>query len=94
MCIRDSNCGALYPEHLSELVARLRADAGFCYDGDADRLIAVDEKGHVVDGARIICIFADKLKKQGKLTGGLAVGTVHTLSLIHISRIKETRSLA
>ncbi len=74
----NDNCGALYPEHLSELVARLRADAGFCYDGDADRLIAVDEKGNVVDGDRIICIFADKLKKQGKLTGGLAVGTVHT----------------
>lgn len=74
----NQGCGALYPEHMSEMVLRLGANAGFCYDGDADRLIAVDERGKIVDGDKIICIFADHLKREGRLAGNLAVGTAHT----------------
>lgn len=74
----NDNCGALYPERLSEEVIRQGADAGFCYDGDADRLIAIDECGNIVDGDKIICIFAEHLKSEKKLQGNLAVGTSHT----------------
>lgn len=74
----NKNCGALHPKRVCELVKNLNADAGFCYDGDADRLIAVDENGNVVDGDKIICIFADKLKRQNKLNNDTAVGTTHT----------------
>ncbi len=74
----NKDCGALHPKRVCELVKSLNADAGFCYDGDSDRLIAVDEKGCVVDGDKIICIFADKLKKQNKLNNDTVVGTTHT----------------
>ena len=74
----NENCGALHPERLAERVVEAGADAGFCYDGDSDRLIAIDETGKIIDGDRIICIFADRLQRQGKLTGNLAVGTTHT----------------
>lgn len=74
----NQNCGALYPENLKKKVARYKADMGFCFDGDSDRLIAVDEKGNIINGDMIIYGLAKYLKKLGKLRGNTVVGTSHT----------------
>lgn len=74
----NDKCGALYPENLVGKVFRYKADMGFAFDGDADRLVGVDEKGNVVDGDKIICGIAKYLKKLGKLKKNTAVGTSHT----------------
>ncbi len=74
----NENCGALYPETLVKRVFRYKASMGFAFDGDADRLIAVDEKGGIIDGDKIICGIAKYLKKLGKLNNDTAVGTSHT----------------
>ncbi len=74
----NENCGALYPETLKKRVFRYKADMGFAFDGDSDRLIAVDEKGNIIDGDKIICGIAKYLKKLGKLNKNTAVGTSHT----------------
>ncbi len=74
----NQNCGALYPQNLSKKVLRYKADMGFCFDGDADRLIAVDEQGNVIDGDRIIYALGLYYKKLGKLNSNTVVGTSHT----------------
>ena len=74
----NEKCGALHPESMRRAVREAGADAGFCYDGDADRLIAADENGEPVDGDKILCIFAKELKSRGRLPHNLAVGTAHT----------------
>ena len=57
-------CGAMHPEKLSELVLKNKADLGICFDGDADRVICLDEKGKVVNGDRIIGLCALEYKKE------------------------------
>ena len=74
----NNGCGALYPNNLVRRVFRYKADMGFAFDGDADRLIAVDEKGKVIDGDMIICGIAKYLKSLGKLKDNTVVGTSHT----------------
>lgn len=74
----NGGCGALHPAALARIVRETGADAGFAYDGDADRLIAADEKGEIVDGDRILCILAADLAESGALPQGIAVGTSHT----------------
>ena len=74
----NKGCGALYPENLVKRVFRYKADMGFAFDGDADRLIAVDETGRIINGDVIICALAKHLKAQGKLKGNTVVGTSHT----------------
>ncbi len=73
--INDS-CGALYPSFAAEKVLELHADVGFSYDGDADRLIAVNKNGEIVDGDSIIYITAKYLKERDRLLGNRVVGTV------------------
>ncbi len=70
------NCGALHPENLSEQVRHLRADVGFAFDGDADRLVVVDEKGGVVNGDKLLGAMAAHLKSVGKLKGDALVATI------------------
>ena len=53
-------CGSTHPELLQEMVKLYKADCGLAYDGDADRLIAVDEKGNIVDGDLVIAVIAKK----------------------------------
>lgn len=72
----NKGCGSTNPEVISKLVNDIGADIGLSFDGDADRLIAVDEKGEVVDGDHIMAICGMHLKKQGKLTNDTIVGTV------------------
>ena len=74
----NQNCGALYPENLIRRVFRYKADMGFAFDGDSDRLIAVDEKGGIIDGDMIIYGLAKYFKKSGKLAHDTVVGTSHT----------------
>ncbi len=70
------HCGSQHPEALARAVVKQRAAAGFAFDGDADRLIAVDEKGTVLTGDQILTICAAALKKAGRLTNNLVVRTV------------------
>ncbi len=69
-------CGSTYPKRLQDLVSELGADIGLAFDGDADRLIAVDRRGQIVDGDKILAILATHLKKQSRLNKGTLVATV------------------
>ncbi len=84
----NKNCGALYPENLVKRVFRYKADMGFAFDGDSDRLIAVDEKGNVIDGDMIIFALAKYFKSKGILKGNEVVGTSHTNMAIE-NELKE-----
>ena len=69
-------CGSQHPETLAAEVLKKGADVGFAFDGDGDRLIAVDEKGTVLTGDQIIAVCANAMKKEGSLTNNLVVRTV------------------
>ena len=69
-------CGSTHPKRLQELVSELGADVGLAFDGDADRLIAVDDRGQIVDGDKIMAICALHLKKKGRLAKNTLVGTI------------------
>ncbi len=72
----NNNCGSTHLEVLQDFVVRNGCDAGLAFDGDADRFLAVDEKGNVVDGDMLIAIFAKYMKEKGKLKNDTAVVTV------------------
>ncbi|MBQ3964462.1 MAG: phosphoglucosamine mutase [Firmicutes bacterium] len=72
----NENCGSTHPERLCEAVINEGAFMGMAYDGDADRLIAVDEKGRIIDGDKVICICAKMLKEEGRLKDDLVTATV------------------
>lgn len=71
----NENCGALHIDNLTKAVKLYKADFGFAFDGDSDRVFAVDEKGKVVDGDKIIYLFATKYKAENKLKGNAVVCT-------------------
>ena len=68
--------GSTYMDEICDFVRAKRLDAGFAYDGDADRCLCVDEKGNVVDGDRILFISAKYMKEKGLLSGNTVVTTV------------------
>ena len=72
----NDHCGSTHPEKLKEEVLRHGADLGLAFDGDADRLIAIDETGAEVDGDFILCICGDAMNRAGKLKDGTIVSTV------------------
>lgn len=72
----NQSCGALHPEELAEEVRRLRADIGFAFDGDADRLVVVDETGTIVHGDAILGVLGVFLHEQKMLKGGGVVATI------------------
>lgn len=72
----NDHCGSLHPEVVSRIVREEGADIGLALDGDADRLIVVDEKGKVLDGDQIMALCAQDLIEQGKLPGRILVATV------------------
>jgi len=72
----NNSCGSQHPEKMAEEVIRRGAQAGFAFDGDGDRMIAVDEKGNVLTGDQMIAICAKALKQQDKLKNNLVVTTV------------------
>lgn len=69
-------CGSTHPEILTKVVIGYEADLGLAYDGDADRLIAVDRFGNIIDGDKIIATLAMGMKKRGELKGNKVVTTV------------------
>ncbi|MGZ3771508.1 MAG: phosphoglucosamine mutase [Bdellovibrio sp.] len=71
----NDKVGALYPQKLSEAVTQYRADVGISLDGDADRVIMVDEKGEIVNGDRILAICALHMKERGLLKKDTLVAT-------------------
>lgn len=74
----NNNCGSLHPETLSLEVIKNKADMGFAFDGDADRIIACDKNGRLIDGDEINYILAKYLYENGKLIDNAVVGTKHT----------------
>lgn len=72
----NDKCGSTHPEKLQEEVLKQGAFLGLAYDGDADRLIAVDEKGRVIDGDKMICICAGMMKEKGQLPKDKVTATV------------------
>ena len=72
----NADCGSTHIEKLCALVKEKHLDVGFAFDGDADRCIAVDEQGNIVDGDRIMYILANRLKNRGTLNDNTVVATV------------------
>ncbi|WP_024275516.1 phosphoglucosamine mutase [Hyphomicrobium sp. 802] len=70
------NCGSTSPQALVDKVKELRADIGIALDGDADRVVIVDEKGDIVDGDQLMAVIAESWHRTGKLSGGGIVATV------------------
>jgi phosphoglucosamine mutase len=72
----NDQCGSTHPESLQETVVASGADIGLALDGDADRLIVVDETGRLVDGDQLMALIALGLEARGELRGGAVVATV------------------
>ena len=72
----NTNCGSTHIEHLQKFVLDNHLDAGFAYDGDADRCLCVDEKGNVITGDHILYIYGCYMKERGKLLNNTVVTTV------------------
>ncbi|MBP7332232.1 MAG: Phosphoglucosamine mutase [Firmicutes bacterium ADurb.Bin373] len=93
----NSGCGSTHPETLMEAVVSSGADLGLAHDGDADRVIAVDARGRLVDGDQIMLICARSLKKKGCLAKNAAVVTVMSNMGFHLAmresgiRVLETK---
>jgi phosphoglucosamine mutase len=72
----NEGCGALHPERAVARLREVRADLGIAVDGDADRVVLIDEKGRTVDGDAILALAARDMKERGTLRGGSVVATV------------------
>lgn len=72
----NEQCGALYPQSLANAVREYRADVGFAFDGDADRLVVVDERGNIIDGDNLIGALAVYQKQIGVLRENQIVATL------------------
>lgn len=72
----NEECGSLYPDRTAAKVRELRADVGIALDGDADRLILVDDKGQILDGDLLMWLCAKDLHARGELKGNAVVATV------------------
>ncbi len=72
----NHKCGSTHPEELMAFVKANKLDLGLAFDGDADRMLAVDENGELVDGDKVIAICATQMKQEGKLAQNTAVVTV------------------
>lgn len=72
----NRDCGSTHIENLVKLVREKHLDIGFAFDGDCDRCLAVDEKGNIVDGDKIMYLLAKRLKARGRLNDNTVVATV------------------
>ncbi len=72
----NANCGSTHMEELQARVVYEKADIGLAFDGDADRLLAVDELGNIIDGDQVLAIVGNHMKTQGKLKGNRIIATV------------------
>lgn len=83
----NENCGSTSPEQLSQAVLDNKADIGIALDGDADRLVIVDEKGQVIEGDKLIALIAEKLHDEGNLKKD-------TVVITHMSNLALENHLA
>lgn len=74
----NHNCGSTHPEIIQELVCKENADLGIAHDGDADRIIMVDEKGQIVNGDKIMAICALDMMTRNNLKGNTLVTTAYS----------------
>lgn len=72
----NANCGSTHMEELQARVVYEKANIGLAFDGDADRLLAVDELGNIIDGDQVMAIVGNHMKNQGKLKGNRIIATV------------------
>lgn len=72
----NDNCGSTHPELLAEKVLETESDFGLAFDGDGDRLIAVDEKGNIIDGDQIMFVIGQEMHKNQELNNDMIVSTV------------------
>lgn len=72
----NDKCGSTHPEELMKFVKDAGLDLGLAFDGDADRMLAVDENGELVDGDKVIAICSKRMKDEGRLSKNTAVVTV------------------
>jgi phosphoglucosamine mutase len=72
----NKECGSIAPEALRRKVREVRADIGIALDGDGDRVVIVDEKGHLVDGDQLLAVVAESWSENGRLANGGLVATV------------------
>ena len=87
----NDRCGSTHPDTAAEAVVAHGADLGICLDGDADRVILIDETGHVADGDQIMALFAARWAETGRLKGGALVATV--MSNLGLERFLDGRGL-
>jgi len=85
------DCGSTSPANLQRKVHEVRADIGIALDGDADRVIIVDERGEIVDGDQLMAVIAESWAEDQKLTGGGIVATV--MSNLGLERFLKGRGL-
>lgn len=72
----NANCGSTHMEELQARVVYEKANVGLAFDGDADRLLAVDELGNIIDGDQIMAIVGNHMKAKGKLNNNIIVATI------------------
>ncbi len=87
----NQNCGSTHPRVAAETVISHGADLGICLDGDADRVILIDETGQVADGDQIMALLAARWAEEGRLKGGALVATV--MSNLGLERFLDARGL-
>ena len=87
----NRDCGSTAPEDLIRKVGEVRADIGIALDGDADRVVIVDEKGRMIDGDQIMAVIAESWLRRGRLAGGGIVATV--MSNLGLERYLESLEL-
>ena len=85
----NNNCGSTHPESVMQLVKQTGAHLGFSFDGDADRVFAIDEKGNLVDGDGIMTILGMSLKEKGLLHNDTVVATV--MSNLGLEKVAENQ---
>ena len=85
----NKNCGSTHMEELQRRVVEENADMGLAFDGDADRFLAVDEKGNLVDGDQIMSIVGNSMKGSGALKGDTIVITVMSNLGMHLMAQRE-----
>jgi phosphoglucosamine mutase len=83
----NDRCGSTHPQRLMDKVREVRADIGLALDGDADRLIVVDETGAIVDGDQLMALIVESSLRAGTLKGGALVATV--MSNLGLERFVE-----
>ena len=89
----NKDCGSTHMEELTERVLREGAAMGLAFDGDADRFLAVDEKGNLIDGDQIMSIVGNRMKKTGELAEDTIVVTVMSNLGMHLMAEREGLSL-